>query len=420
MLNRMYLIMKQRLLNGARALFLSQFRQSLQDSKKIGLLLWFTTLFISNSRGKKLLIFGRKEGIWNSLSTSKQVEASRDFIVAREPRLFDSGQKSLWSKMNIAICFPFLMEGSKIENDSLYCFKQSLNELGVKTFTFDFSRTTLNSREHLLKLVSEINSTQPSAVIFAGNHWPSHKTESTFVELLSSLRKQNVKILAVAHDPWASRYQLAFSNWHKHGAKILYMDSPSLIESRVPLESLKFALFPMGKSVNDRYQGEHDPSELVVGFTGSIGFGVRPAWLYKILKLKEEFQSLRFVLNIHDRQTNIVSDSYIEYLDFYNRVDAIINLTEKPENASIVTNRALETISRGKFLIQEYGDSDPLSMFFVPSTHYYRFSNVSELYSILNLLNKDYDFSRGIAREAKNFWSSKYSARLQWEAILEI
>jgi hypothetical protein len=154
-------------------------------------------------------------------------------------------------------------------------------------------------------------------------------------------------------------------------------------------------------------------------FSGGTKSYDRKVWLLCFNYFSKLFfiQSEIFLVNYTNPESRLDRHQYLELLS-KNQIS--FSLSAKTSTKTLITFRALESLSLGCTLIQqEFSNDKPLSNHFVPYKHYLPFETVEDLAIIFKLISLEPLLIKQIGNAALEFWNNHYSEKFRWHLLID-
>lgn len=317
------------------------------------------------------------------------------------------------------------VEGSLTSSVITNLFESAKRHSGITASYLNLSDIPVNERSKTLQ--SCFNDLDGKYFVFFEIHVGIGESEATLnPKMFSQINNFfDVKLVPISFDLYRNFDKVFVDFWSPQSGAIIHLDplSAKKLEANIKMIFWPFVFIP--QSIDNGFQIDSHQNYLrkTIIFQGSINSASRVRHLFLLFTLSNRLAfKVRLVQSNMKKLQSDIKRQNLYYQDLSNAL-AVINFNEKQNSThSVITFRAIETLSLGGCLLEQQNAqlASQLTNLAVPYKHYLPFESPKELILLCWALNRNPEIAEHIKANARKHWEDHYSEIKLWSQLMDL
>lgn len=316
------------------------------------------------------------------------------------------------------------IEDSLTSNIIRNLFESARMHSGITSIYLNLARVPVNKRLEVLQS-SLRDSTTQYYIIFEIHVGIGESKKTLHPNMFSEINNSlNIKVVPISFDLYRPFDEAFVTLWSPRCAAIIHLDPASARKFEVNTRMIfwPFVFTSQKAIVSQEIEPNQNSLRNTILFQGSINSQsrVRHLLLLSTWSKRLKLDIRIFQSNMQNLENSIEQQAHY-YQDLSNAL-AVINFNEKRKSThSVITFRALETLSLGGCLLEQESPqhSSQLSNLAVPYQHYLPFESPKDLTILCWSLSRKPEIAEQIKTNAKKHWEHYYSEVKLWSELMD-
>jgi len=316
------------------------------------------------------------------------------------------------------------IENSLTSNIIKNLFESAKMNSGIKSIYLNLARVPVNNRLEVLKS-SLRNSDTQYYVIFEIHVGIGESKRTLNPDMFSELdASHHINVVPISFDLYRPLDEAFVTLWSPKCAAIIHLDPVSARKFEVNTKMIfwPFVFTSQTAITSENIDSNQNSLRNTILFQGSINSRsrIRHLLLLSTWSNKLKFNIRIFQSNMQNLETSMAQPAQY-YQDLSNAL-AVINFNEKRKAThSVITFRALETLSLGGCLLEQENPKrgSQLSNLAVPYQHYLPFESPKKLILLCWALTRKPEIAEQIKTNARKHWVLHHSEAKLWTELMD-